>query len=813
MSAAVENLVQRLNARRSGDSWMAKCPAHTDKNPSLSIKEGSDGRALLKCFAGCENDAILSALGMKWADLFPAPIPASIKAPAPVKSGKTEAPKVAITPRPIGGILDAVIALLRRFIVFPTPEQAEVIAVWIAHTWVLEAFDYTAYLHIFSPAKRSGKSRVLEVIEQLTKNAKRTPGATAAALMRSLDENNPPTMLLDEIDDIYGKKVDAEADNSRRFLNAGFKRGNKFLKCTGPSSDISVIELPAFCPKALAGIGRTLPDTVADRSIPIEIVRQSRKQRAERLRDREAGRIFGPVRAELEAWGQLPGVIDTLQAARPALPEELHDRLQDITEGLIAIAELAGSTWPEKIRKALVKLAGQEEDEDIGVKLLGDIKIIFVQKDAEKLTTEEILEELVSIEDRPWAAWWADDLSHGRLRVAAAGLSRALKDYRKPDGKRLKPSAIKFGKETFRGFRRADFEIEWERYLPHAPRPLIDETDETMKPSQEKTVASEVAVASNCQNAADGSQMALAEKVTSKNEVSSTPEIDETGFYPGKIAKGCEVASVSSNKDRRPVEHTQSGNLKLSQARSLLTDLLIRLNAEARQGLHPKGHPYAIWRNGYPLEYAAALHQLADYKPDEQRDSKVLNRLVYKIGAEERKGTPLQSPVREWSGGGFPAEYHAAQAYLADQAKRSSFPDMTDEEWSKYDAEFRAGKWLLTDGSPDILSGHWLHFRDAADFRAFYGEERPLPETCVGLEGSDSRSELEAVQDTLSCGCKLADESDGFFYHPGRHIARCTDCQSAEWIAQGFEVEGGFPYGDWQATTEERLAETKKREL
>jgi hypothetical protein len=72
VSTPVENLVQRLHARRSGKGWMATCPAHDDRNPSLSINEGSDGRALMKCHAGCDNATILAALGMEPRDLFPA---------------------------------------------------------------------------------------------------------------------------------------------------------------------------------------------------------------------------------------------------------------------------------------------------------------------------------------------------------------------------------------------------------------------------------------------------------------------------------------------------------------------------------------------------------------------------------------------------------------------------------------------------------------------------------------------------------------------------------------------------------------------
>jgi hypothetical protein len=75
MTAPVENLVQRLHARRSGRGWLAKCPAHDDREPSLSIDEGADGRALLKCHAGCATDDVLAALGMTPRDLFPATYP------------------------------------------------------------------------------------------------------------------------------------------------------------------------------------------------------------------------------------------------------------------------------------------------------------------------------------------------------------------------------------------------------------------------------------------------------------------------------------------------------------------------------------------------------------------------------------------------------------------------------------------------------------------------------------------------------------------------------------------------------------------
>jgi len=68
---AIDNLLARLSGvKKSGDGWVARCPAHEDKNPSLSIKTGEDGRILLICRAGCEVERIVDALGMKMSDLF-----------------------------------------------------------------------------------------------------------------------------------------------------------------------------------------------------------------------------------------------------------------------------------------------------------------------------------------------------------------------------------------------------------------------------------------------------------------------------------------------------------------------------------------------------------------------------------------------------------------------------------------------------------------------------------------------------------------------------------------------------------------------
>ena len=68
----VEQLLGRLErVKGRNGSWTARCPAHDDKGPSLAIRHVDDGRILLHCFAGCQVESVVSALGMDMTDLFP----------------------------------------------------------------------------------------------------------------------------------------------------------------------------------------------------------------------------------------------------------------------------------------------------------------------------------------------------------------------------------------------------------------------------------------------------------------------------------------------------------------------------------------------------------------------------------------------------------------------------------------------------------------------------------------------------------------------------------------------------------------------
>src|SRR5262245_49457668 len=72
MSAA-DILLSRLHRviRAVSGRWMAQCPAHRDRTPSLSIRETDDGAVLINDFGGCGTADVLAAVGLTFDALFP----------------------------------------------------------------------------------------------------------------------------------------------------------------------------------------------------------------------------------------------------------------------------------------------------------------------------------------------------------------------------------------------------------------------------------------------------------------------------------------------------------------------------------------------------------------------------------------------------------------------------------------------------------------------------------------------------------------------------------------------------------------------
>lgn len=353
----------------------------------------------------------------------------------------------------LAGVLDEVATFTRSYVVV-SDQQADAVALWVAHSHALDAAETTPYLAVTSAAKRSGKSRLLEVLALLVARPLRAAGVTEAALFRSIADRRP-TLLMDEVDAIFGPKAGSNHEDLRALLNAGFQIGTPVLRCVGDGSRQTVTEFAVFCPKALAGIGR-LPDTIADRSIQIRLKRRAPGETVERFRRREAEAAAEPLHQALVA--HMEHHVDQLAEARPELPDALDDRAADGWEPLMAIADLAGGDWPARARRSALVLAETDcEEDELGIRLLADLKQIFESEAVERISSADILAALVADEESPWADW------HGKP-LAARSLARFLS----PHG--IHSTTVRLADGAIaKGYKLEAFEDAWKRYVPENP--------------------------------------------------------------------------------------------------------------------------------------------------------------------------------------------------------------------------------------------------------------------------------------------------------------------------------------------------------
>jgi hypothetical protein len=161
----------------------------------------------------------------------------------------------------------------RYYVVFPSPEAADAVVLWVATTHAQTAWQHATRLHLTSPVKRCGKSRLLDIIHATSYRPVITVNISPAALVRLIGDD-PPTLLIDEIDTVFGKKASENHEDLRGILNAGHQRNRPYLRCVGVGASQHVESFPSFAMAALAGIGG-LPDTIEDRSVIIRLRRRA----------------------------------------------------------------------------------------------------------------------------------------------------------------------------------------------------------------------------------------------------------------------------------------------------------------------------------------------------------------------------------------------------------------------------------------------------------------------------------------------------------------------------------------------------------
>ncbi|WP_264065261.1 DUF3631 domain-containing protein [Mycolicibacterium komossense] len=340
-------------------------------------------------------------------------------------------------------LLDDVRDAIRRFCVLPGEHELVAVVLWCALSHLLTNFDYAPRLVIRSAEKRSGKSRLLEIVDALVYSPLRAVNGSLAFVFRSLDKDPPPTLLLDEADTIFGSKGVADKNEELRgLLNAGFQRGLDFGRVVG--TDLTTQQFPTFAMAALAGIGK-MPETIEDRAVVVVMKRRRDSETVHPYRLRRDRPMLQELRDRLAEWAD--SVRDRAGATYPELP--VDDRAADLWEPLVSIADLAGGAWPQLARSAAIAMVTSAAEDDTArspkLQLLADIRLVF---GTPFMKSEELCAKLCALSESPWE----------QLELSPTRLGVRLREYS------IKTRHTEDKRE--RGYYLDDFTDAFARYLP-----------------------------------------------------------------------------------------------------------------------------------------------------------------------------------------------------------------------------------------------------------------------------------------------------------------------------------------------------------
>jgi len=335
-------------------------------------------------------------------------------------------------------ILDRIHDHITRYVAFSAPEQADVLSLFVLHTHAFQYARTTPYLYVTSAEKQSGKTRTLEVLEGICRQAVRADNLTAAVMFRMI-EHMAPTLMVDEVDTIFSG---AKNEELRGVLNSGYKAGGFIYRAIGNPNDENggLVKFGTFAPKIIAGIDNgQVPDTVLDRAIRIQLRRKAAGQTVEEFYAEDVEVEVEDLRTDIEAW--IGAHSDTLadRTNRPARIDGIGDRANEISRPLLTLADL-NKGWHTRARNAIRTLLGDDE-----LKLSPQARCLLAM--------------------RNWMDANGSDHIPSSVAMEITGeRGKRLGTYMNAYG--IKPAGLTRGTNRFKGYRLTDLQDAFDRYLP-----------------------------------------------------------------------------------------------------------------------------------------------------------------------------------------------------------------------------------------------------------------------------------------------------------------------------------------------------------
>jgi len=343
-------------------------------------------------------------------------------------------------------LLTELVATIGRYIVMDEA-MAISVALWVMASYLFDCFTVFPRLAIVSPEKQCGKTTLLDVLALMARRALIAAHITPAVLFRIV-EKDCPTLMLDE-----GDRYLHENQELLGILNSGHRRGGGVPRCVGDDHEPRMFS--TWSPAVFAAIGR-VPETLEDRSVVIRLRRRLPSERIEQFRA-DRTETLHTLAQKIARWAKDNSPL--IDLVDPGEIEGLYNRVGDNWRPLITVADMAGSEWAERARKAAricVETNKLGDDQSNSVMLLKDIRAVFEFTNDTALPTTTIVGYLEKMEDRPWA-----DFARGKT-ITPTQIARLLKPFD------ISPKTIRFGvgeADTAKGYKLEWFSDAFERYL------------------------------------------------------------------------------------------------------------------------------------------------------------------------------------------------------------------------------------------------------------------------------------------------------------------------------------------------------------
>jgi putative DNA primase/helicase len=352
---------------------------------------------------------------------------------------------------PVAGceLIDDLVKDLTRYVSLD-PDYAVTTSFWVIHTYLLDHAFISPRLAVTAPELRCGKSTLIQWLKGVVQRPMLSVNISAAAVYHVVEDQHP-TLLIDEADTFLSFN-----NELRGILNSGHERGGTVQRWDARAK--SIISYSTYSACAISLIGN-LPSTLQDRSIRIRMRRAKPTEKIVSLRADVSSKLPG----RCARWA----LDNCYSLADPTIPEQLFNRVEDNWRPLLAIADVIGGPWPERLRAIAVKIAELEADEDPsqGTQLLHDIREILGNR--AWITSSALIAQLNA---KVWL-------------MTGKKLAGLLKPYG------VEPTQQRRGGEPERGYLAADFADAFARYLgvpdvPDVPVTSEQETEPETLPKQ-----------------------------------------------------------------------------------------------------------------------------------------------------------------------------------------------------------------------------------------------------------------------------------------------------------------------------------------